>query len=72
MNGPKMRAKEAAEYLRVSIALLAKLRSAGGGPNYAKPSARLVLYDRRDLDAWLSARMLNRTGGQFTPVGNEA
>ena len=48
-----MRAKEAAEYLRVSPATLAKLRCLGGGPRFAKPSARLVLYDRQDLDAWL-------------------
>ncbi len=57
-----MRAKEAAEYLRVSPATLAKLRCLGGGPRFAKPSARLVLYDRQDLDAWLAGRMLNRTG----------
>ena len=68
MGGPKMRVREAADYLRISVATLAKLRCAGGGPAYAKPSAKLIIYCREDLDAWLAARMCSRTGGQFTPV----
>lgn len=32
---------------------LAQMRHAGGGPIYMKPSARVVVYARADVDAWL-------------------
>ena len=53
---PKLKTSEAAEYLRLSLSTLAKMRVAGKGPRYAKAGSRLIVYDRKDLDAWLSVR----------------
>ena len=64
----KLRAKEAAEYLRVSNSTLSKMRCYGGGPRFAKAGARVVLYDRADLEAWLAARMVNSTGEHSMPA----
>jgi hypothetical protein len=55
-----MRANEAAEYMKLSIQMLAKLRWLGGGPRYAKLGS-VILYDRDDLDAWLSAHTCSST-----------
>lgn len=57
----KMRAEDAAKYLRLSTSTLAKMRMKGGdSPRYAK-AGRVVLYDRDDLDAWLAARSYRST-----------
>jgi hypothetical protein len=53
-----LRVEEAAVYLRVSPALLNKLRSKGPGVDSAKklPFIKIgeaVVYDREDLDRWL-------------------
>ena len=50
----RLRAPEAAEYLGISASTLSKRRVSGGGPAYHKISSRVV-YDTRDLDAWLEA-----------------
>jgi predicted DNA-binding transcriptional regulator AlpA len=47
-------ASEAAEYLGISVSTLSKRRVFGGGPKYLKLGRRVV-YDPRDLDAWLNA-----------------
>ena len=60
----RLRALEAAEYLRLSASTLAKMRLRGGGPAYIK-AGRVVLYDRRDLDAWLSAHR-RRSTSEYT------
>ncbi len=57
----KLRAPEAARYLRIAVSTLAKLRCYGGGPRFAKAGPRLVIYDRADLDAWLASRLCNST-----------
>ena len=44
---------QAAAYLAVSRSWLEKLRLAGAGPVYSKPSERRILYRRDDLDAWV-------------------
>jgi hypothetical protein len=40
---------------------LAKLRVSGGGPTYYKVGGKIVVYDRADLDEWLSARRRTST-----------
>lgn len=52
----KLRAPEAARYLRMGDSTLAKLRCSGGGPSFVKMGPRIVLYDRADLDAWLAEK----------------
>lgn len=44
---------EAAEYLQVSEAYLAKLRCQGGGPVFVALGRRAVRYKRSDLDEWM-------------------
>jgi hypothetical protein len=53
--GEYMRPTQAAEYLGVSQSYLAKFRVSGDGPVYSKPTPKLVLYRRRDLDAWATS-----------------
>ena len=57
---PKMRAPEAATYLAISSSTLAKMRLRGDGPPYAKVG-RIVIYDRDDLNGWLSERSRRST-----------
>lgn len=49
---------EAARILGISRGMLATLRARGGGPAFSKPTARIVLYEVRNLEAWAS---FNRT-----------
>ena len=51
----KLNSPEAAEYLGVSVSTLSKRRVDGNGPKYLKLGRRVV-YDTRDLDAWLDTR----------------
>jgi antitoxin (DNA-binding transcriptional repressor) of toxin-antitoxin stability system len=46
---------ELAEKLGVSVAALARRRKAGKGPPH-HAIARRVLYDRREVDAWMASR----------------
>ncbi len=50
-----MRPPAAAAYLKSSTSTLAKKRLMGNGPTYTK-FGRMVLYAKRDLDAYLSSR----------------
>ncbi len=52
---------EAAEYLRVSQVFLNRYRCYGGGPRYSKLDGKRVIYNRADLDAWVSARSKSST-----------
>lgn len=61
-----MRTGEAAEYVRLAPATLAKLRIRGEGPRYAKTGPRLVIYDRDELDRWLAERMFRSTSDYLT------
>ena len=45
---------EAASYCGSSASTFAKLRLYGGGPHYVKLGRRVV-YDRADLDQWLTS-----------------
>ena len=50
----------AAEYLGLSPATLETMRSRGGGPPFVKLGRRVV-YQREDLDSWVSARRRKST-----------
>lgn len=49
----KLRTEAAARYLGLARSTLAKMRVRGDGPPYSKAGARVVVYDIRDLEAWL-------------------
>jgi excisionase family DNA binding protein len=51
----RLRAAEAARYLRVSRSTLAKWRKSGAGPPYHHCGPRLINYHRQEIDAWLAA-----------------
>jgi len=59
-TGTRVRTREAALYIGLSPATLAKWRCLGGGPPFAK-LGRAVVYELRDLDAWCSAKGKFRT-----------
>jgi predicted DNA-binding transcriptional regulator AlpA len=56
----KLSPPEAAQYLGLSASTLSKRRVFGGGPQYLKLGRRVV-YDTRDLDAWLDAHRRTST-----------
>jgi predicted DNA-binding transcriptional regulator AlpA len=56
-----LRVPEAAAYLGLAPSTLAKMRLRGDSPRYAKAGPRIVVYDVRDLDAWLEARKRSST-----------
>lgn len=56
-----MRAAQAAEYVQLSPATLAKMRLRGDGPKFIKAGARVVLYAQDELDRWLSDRTRRST-----------
>ena len=49
----RLRAVEAALYLRVSRSTLAKWRMRGDGPPYHRCGPRIVQYYKDEIDAWL-------------------
>ena len=55
--------KQAAEYLGVSRSWLEKLRVFGDGPPFYKVSARRVLYQKSELEAWVARYRMNDTSG---------
>lgn len=57
----RLRASEAARYVGLAESTLAKMRIRGDGPCYSKAGARIVVYDRRDLDQWLQGRLRRST-----------
>ena len=50
----RMRAVEAAEYLRVSRSTLAKWRMRTVGPLHHRCGPRIVYYKKSEIDAWLA------------------
>jgi predicted DNA-binding transcriptional regulator AlpA len=52
--------KQAAARAGISVSLLNKLRTYGGGPTYLK-IGRVVRYDAADLDLWLDGRKRTST-----------
>jgi len=53
MDRRYLTAKEVAELLRTTPGYLANLRMRGEGPPVIHAFSRKVLYDKRDIDAWL-------------------
>lgn len=53
---PYMRTAAAASFLVTSPRTLEKWRRRGIGPKWVRLGVRLVLYDRRELEAWLAAK----------------
>jgi len=51
----RLKPKQAAEYLGISISLLEKMRSRGDSPIYAK-LGRAIIYEIGDLDNWVNER----------------
>lgn len=56
MESPFLRTEAAAEFLGVSKRTLEKWRRLRIGPEWVRLGARLVLYDRRVLEAELAAK----------------
>lgn len=48
--------KQAAHYLQVSVKWLELRRKKGGGPKYHRLGAKLIVYMKSNLDAWLNSR----------------
>jgi predicted DNA-binding transcriptional regulator AlpA len=61
----RLRVRDAADYIGLSISTLAKWRITGFGPRYIKAGAR-VLYDRADLDEWMNKRRRSNTAEAHT------
>jgi hypothetical protein len=59
-ESPIMGAVEAASYLNLAAASLAKMRCMGGGPVFIR-LGRKIGYMRPDLDKWLAARRATNT-----------
>lgn len=61
MSQHKLRPPAAAVYVSLAVSTLAKMRLRGDGPLYSKAGRRAVVYDKRDLDAWLDSRKRRST-----------
>jgi hypothetical protein len=56
----RLSTESAATYVGLSTSSLNKLRMGGDGPSFLKLGRRVV-YDMRDLDAWLNTRRRRST-----------
>lgn len=56
-----MTTRDVADYTGLSQKFWAELRSKGDGPIYSKPSRKIVLYRRSDIDAWLASSLRRST-----------
>ena len=67
---PKLNVKATSRWSGLSISTLNKLRLSGDGPPYIK-AGRRVLYDIRDVEAWLAKRKRKHTSENVisTPSG---
>lgn len=55
-TGSRISVGAAATYTGLAESTLNKLRMTGSGPRFLKVSARRVVYDTSDLDAWLVSK----------------
>jgi len=60
----RLHRKQAAEFLGVSLSWLDKARITGMGPVYVKMGGR-VLYDTRDLEAFIDSNRHSSTSEQY-------
>ena len=51
---------DVSRWLRISLAVLQRLRSSGAGPRFIQLSRRRIGYRKGDVEAWLSARTTDR------------
>lgn len=42
----------------MTLTLLQRMRDAGKGPRYAKPSPKTVVYSRSDVDTWVRSTLV--------------
>jgi len=68
-TSPKLTTQEAADYLRLAASTLNKMRLTGGGPAYIKLGPCRVVYDLKDLEAWVAARRRKSTSFDTPYVG---
>jgi predicted DNA-binding transcriptional regulator AlpA len=61
----RLRTPAAADYLGYSESTLEKKRITGDGPPFIRPG-RAIVYDTRDLDAWLASRRASSTSERAT------
>jgi excisionase family DNA binding protein len=52
---------EAADYLRLSIRTLERLRVSGLGPKFVRCGRRSVRYQQSALDEWIASRVVRST-----------
>lgn len=55
-----LKTPEAANYTRLSVPTLERMRLRGDGAPYVK-AGKSVIYRRADLDAWLASRLVRST-----------
>jgi predicted DNA-binding transcriptional regulator AlpA len=57
--------QDVSRWLRISLAVLQRLRSSGDGPRFVQLSKRRIAYCKSDVEAWLAARTTDRVGGSI-------
>jgi hypothetical protein len=58
--------REAASVLRLSERTLERLRVAGTGPKFVRPTNHSIRYRQQDLDAYVAARVVGSTSEENT------
>lgn len=61
----RLRRPRAAAYMGVTPTYLARLACEGGGPPYIRLGAKMVIYERDDLDVWLAAHRV-RSAAEYS------
>jgi hypothetical protein len=56
----RLDSRQGAAYCGLGFSTLAKMRLYGGGPRYLKIGAK-VIYETRELDAWLATKRVAHT-----------
>ena len=59
---PLLTEKQLSAWLGVSLPSLQRMRSNGSGPHYVQLGPRRLAYRKSDVEAWLTARRVNRIG----------
>ncbi|MBF0184490.1 MAG: helix-turn-helix domain-containing protein [Magnetococcales bacterium] len=69
MNGTDLylEVRGAAARIKLAASTLAKMRTYGNGPRYAKVGGK-ILYKVSDLDTWIESRFIHSTAD--TPIGH--
>jgi hypothetical protein len=65
----KLRSEAAARYVGLATSTLAKMRVRGDGPPFSKAGKRVVVYDIRDLEAWLHSTRRTSTPAVQSSAG---